>query len=463
MEKLFAKHRPPKHDLQSAYFCFNPLDDAETPKGKRTKPITAATKWLQRYFQPLIVHRFVVDDIPYFEYLGSLLDSLDLFAWQEYLTFIWLNHVSSFFTDTYSLYDELENDEKGRPFPYRKLMESQEAWWQDCGLQYVNAEKETLQKGRQLTMKIAEELRIALSKIFFLSKWQEKTKTEALLKLKNMVFNIGWSDIPFARVMHLEQKTYFDELILLGWQYQYQIFLSKHNQPTNRQEWRFIGFHTVNACYSREVNVVYIPASLFHFPFLDLDESKSHENFGGLGSVIGHEIYHAFDFDSQCVNGSSQLSEWWEPPDALAFKQDTKKIIKLYETKNPISKVTWIDSKQREHEKYVPINGRLTLSENIADYVSLHLTWEAFLRWHEEHQTTPDAHRFFEFFALSQAQIYSEHALERALKTDVHAVAVARVNLPLSCFEPFLQLYQITPKDPMFTPIKNRPGFFQSD
>jgi predicted metalloendopeptidase len=64
-------------------------------------------------------------------------------------------------------------------------------------------------------------------------------------------------------------------------------------------------------------------------------------------------------------------------------------------------------------------------------------------------------------FAVSQTQIYSQHALEMSLETDYHALAMARVNIPLSIFPPFLELYQVQASDPMFTPQSQRPEFIQ--
>jgi putative endopeptidase len=383
-----------------------------------------------------------------------------------------------------------------------KLNISQEAWWQSSSQDFLMSDREHLIKGRIMSEKMTQVMVDVLYEIFENSNWERSTKSEAQMKLKNMVCNVGWSDVPFEPFPKIPEHATFDDIILLGWQYQYNLVMKNANRPVNKREWRFISYNIVNACYSRELNTLYIPASLFYEPFLYLDEEKLPETFASLGSIIAHELYHGFDYDSKNVNYLSMLSNWWAEKDNRQFIKDSETTIALYSKKKAISsgyrekdymkkskkkkvhRQKTDDSlavhhhktddssavhhqkteKEEEKIKHYKINGRLTLSENIADIVALHISYDAFVRWWETHfiihPGEKEQKRFFHAFALSQIQMYTKSGVENALKEDVHAIAAARVNLPLSIFPPFLNLYHVQPGDPMFTPVKLRPQFF---
>ncbi|GFR84335.1 endothelin-converting enzyme 1 [Elysia marginata] len=58
---------------------------------------------------------------------------------------------------------------------------------------------------------------------------------------------------------------------------------------------------TVNAFYSATRNDVIFPIAMFHLPFY-IPDGPGAVNFGAMGSIIGHEITHAFD-----IQGSSKI------------------------------------------------------------------------------------------------------------------------------------------------------------
>ncbi len=56
----------------------------------------------------------------------------------------------------------------------------------------------------------------------------------------------------------------------------------------------FTGPAVVNAFYSPPANQICFPAGILQAPFYDAS-SPQYLNYGGIGSVIGHEITHGFD------------------------------------------------------------------------------------------------------------------------------------------------------------------------
>ncbi len=434
MRALEAK-KPAKHLLQNSAECFHPL--ADTVDGGQL--MTSRTIWLIFYLAPNIINRISVDNVDYFEHVGALMKSFPVSQWRAYFLFVWMSHMKQFFEDT-----EVNQS--------KKMTASQEAWVQDASYQFYVMEQDHIVKCRPLVEAIAEQLRQTLHVMFQQCDWQDKTREEAKSKLNYMQFNIGWGpNIVRDQYPEIQSLRYYDEWIVAGWRRHYWDILKLNGQKVDKTRWRFLGLYNVNACYSREMNTVYIPPALFYTPFLFLNPEKMPENFAGIGSILAHEIYHGFDYDSRELNARGRIENWWDPRDDVHYRRTVKKLIALYSKPRAISSA-------RKH------NGRFTLSENMADFVALDLAYQGLVQWWKSQfmicPGTSEIHRFFYLFAMSQIQIYSESGVKRADK-DLHALSMARVNLPLSCYPPFLDLYRIKPRDPMYTPASERPVFFQ--
>ena len=54
------------------------------------------------------------------------------------------------------------------------------------------------------------------------------------------------------------------------------------------------GPQTVNAYYNPGLNEIIFPAAILQPPFFDVYRGPG-GNYGGIGTVIGHEIVHSFD------------------------------------------------------------------------------------------------------------------------------------------------------------------------
>ena len=94
--------------------------------------------------------------------------------------------------------------------------------------------------------------------------------------------------------------------------------LAKIGAPVDRDEW-FMTPQTVNAYYNPGTNEICFPAAILQAPFFDADADPA-ENYGGIGSVIGHEIGHGFDDQGSEYDENGNLNEWWTEADKAAFK-----------------------------------------------------------------------------------------------------------------------------------------------
>ena len=85
--------------------------------------------------------------------------------------------------------------------------------------------------------------------------------------------------------------------------------MGRLGEPVDRTEWE-LPAHIVNAYYHPLLNEIVFTAGILQPPFFD-PEADDAVNYGGIGTVIGHEITHGFDdagsrFDARrraCASG----------------------------------------------------------------------------------------------------------------------------------------------------------------
>src|SRR5699024_9907186 len=127
-----------------------------------------------------------------------------------------------------------------------------------------------------------------------------------------------------------------------------------------RDRWE-MSANTVNAYYSPTNNEIVFPAAILQKPFYSLDQSSS-ANYGGIGAVIAHEISHAFDNNGAQFDEFGNLNNWWTKADLAHFQDLAQAMIKEF------------DGIEFAGQK---VNGKLTVSENIADGGGLSCALEA--------------------------------------------------------------------------------------
>ena len=92
---------------------------------------------------------------------------------------------------------------------------------------------------------------------------------------------------------------------------------------------------TVNAYYSPAVNEMVLPAAIFQPPLFDAAADDA-VNYGAAGSLIGHEIGHAFDDRGRRYDGGGAVRDWWTPADAQRFDERVQRLVAQLETYEPL-------------------------------------------------------------------------------------------------------------------------------
>ena len=225
----------------------------------------------------------------------------------------------------------------------------------------------------------------------------------------------------------------------------YDDMVGRLGSPVDRSRWGMTP-QTVNAYYNSTNNEIVFPAGILQPPFFTV-EADDAVNYGGIGAVIGHEISHGFDDQGSKSDGDGNLRNWFSPADLEAFQQRTSRLADQYAAYTPIDDL--------------PINGQLTLGENIGDLSGLAVAFRAY-RMSLGGQPAPVIEGFTgdQRFFLGWAQVWRsrmrDDALRQRLLTDPHSPAHYRAFVPLTNLQAFYEAWDVKPGDKMYRPPAER-------
>jgi putative endopeptidase len=258
---------------------------------------------------------------------------------------------------------------------------------------------------------MVEQIRSSLSRRIERLDWMAPaTKSSAQARLALIKVGVGypeqWRDYADLKIMrddafgNSERATWFE--------YHHQ--LAKLGHRVDRSEWVTTP-QTVNAYNLPAMNAINIPAAELQAPHFDPDADPA-LNYGAIGTIIGHEMSHSFDDQGAMFDASDRLHNWWSATDLAHFRAAGERLVAQYDKYQPLPDLA--------------VNGRLTLSENIADLAGLLVAFDAY------HQAVPghgaalvDGYTGDQRFFISNARYfrtkYREPALREQLLGDGHS------------------------------------------
>ena len=226
-----------------------------------------------------------------------------------------------------------------------------------------------------------------------------------------------------------DKKSFFENAIALS-QAKNQYDVEHFSEPVDKTEW-LMPSYDINAYYSQENNSINFPAAILQNPFFDVKQ-KMEKNYGGIGMVIGHEITHAFDSNGANFDEEGNLNNWWTEADKKAFDKKIEAVTKQW------------DGIEIYGGK---VNGKLTVTENVADAGGLSATLEVVKKKYPD----ADLKNYFENYANIWRSKASLQFNQLLLKVDVHAPSELRVNQQLKNVEAFYETYpEIKEGDAMY-------------
>lgn len=260
----------------------------------------------------------------------------------------------------------------------------------------------------------------------------EGTRNKAIEKLDKMKVFVGYQEDvdPGTKELHLDPNKSFFELSEDIAQFGKRYTIDHFDDPIDKNKWSGSAFD-INAYYNPESNSINFPAGILQAPFYDKNQSTE-KNYGGIGVVIGHEITHAFDSNGADYDENGDMHNWWTNADSKAFDKRIKAFedqwngLEIYGTK---------------------VNGKLTVTENVADAGGLSSTLQVL----KTDMTKPNLKDYFENYANIWKQKASLQYNKYTMVQDVHAPNELRVNQQLKNLPEFYEAYpQIKEGDAMY-------------
>ena len=256
------------------------------------------------------------------------------------------------------------------------------------------------------------------------------TKEKAILKLSKMGLKLGYPDrveALYDKLVFDESKSLFDAVTTLR-KIRLENNFAKLSKEMDRTHWAMPG-HMVNACYDPFVNDITFPAAILQPPFYSINQTRS-ENLGGIGAVIGHEISHAFDSNGAKCDELGNLNNWWTKADERKFNKKVKAMIKQFDG----IELPW-----------GTVNGKFTVSENIADNGGMAVTLDI--------MSNSEGVSFEEYFA-NWARVWCQKAKPEyqalLLQVDVHGPCYLRANMPPRNFPEWYTAFNVKKTDGMY-------------
>ena len=305
------------------------------------------------------------------------------------------------------------------------------------------------ESSKQLAIELVKNLQNALAERIQENTWMtDVTKKQAIEKLKAFRIRIGypdkWQNNDSAVVVD-ESKSLRENLENLNVVLQKYEVKKRFGKPVDKEEW-FCTPQTVNAFYSPESNSINFPAAILQAPFFD-PEADAAANFGGIGSVIGHEMSHGFDDQGCQFDKNGNLNNWWTAEDKANYDKRTKVLADWFSTQEVLPGLK--------------VNGEKTLGENIGDNGGINVAFRAFENAIKKNPLenkdgfTPEQ-RFFLAYGRIWASNIAPQFVAYIVNSDTHSPNIARVNGALPMIDAWYDTFGIKQGDKLYVPIEKR-------
>ena len=270
----------------------------------------------------------------------------------------------------------------------------------------------------------------------------DETRAKAVEKLDNLRINAvypdelgDWSALDFAGVESdgslLAANAAVQEFVL-------DLQSKKIDTAVDKDKWDQLTMRTaqVNAFYNPQNNSINIMAGILSGEIYNEDMNYE-QKLGGIGTVIGHEISHAFDTNGSQFDKDGAISNWWTAEDYAAFQARAAKLAAWYDGFIP-----W------EGASY---SGQQVQTEAIADMGGMKCLLAVAAQ-----QENFDYDAFFRQFATVWRMQGLPAYLVTLVAQDTHPMRYLRTNATLAQFDEFIEFYGIQPGDGMYIAPEDR-------
>jgi len=341
--------------------------------------------------------------------LAALVATQPLEVWKDYLRFHAIHDFADVLPHAFAEQALALRAGPQPPRAARALAATQSAMRDELGRMYVERYFPAEQKAR--VERISDNVRAALTKRVEGATWMSPaTKASALLKLKALYVGIGYPDRweddssltidpadPLGNLLRISDRDYRKAVARLG-------------QPVNLKYW-YMPPQQVGALLVFQQNSYVMAAALLEPPKYDHTSSDA-AAYGSVGALIGHDLTHYIDTLGADYDTEHRMRHWWTAEDMQHFEALAQPLVNQFSAYQPLPGL--------------PINGKLTLTENIADLGGLAAAFDAYRkalgsRVTDTAYVREQDREFFTAYARTQRRKISEAALRKQIATNDHA------------------------------------------
>ncbi|ATQ74810.1 peptidase M13 [Massilia violaceinigra] len=383
-------------------------------------------------------HNFIVWHPGAMKGAAALVDSTDIATWKDFLAFHQVNHFApalpkAFADQRFEFSGKaMSGTPQQSPRWKRALAATNGALDEAVGRMYVERHFPAENKAR--VQKMVSNIIAAFSKRIDQLDWMAPaTRAQAQEKLKTMYVGVAYPDrwrsyaglkvVPgdaLGNAVRAEQFHYAQEIARL-------------KQKVDRTAWAMPP-QLVNAVNLPLQNAMNFPAAILQPPFFDPKASDG-ENYGAIGSIIGHEISHSFDDQGAQFDAQGRLRDWWTKEDMAHFKGAAGKLVAQFSAYKPFPDLA--------------VNGQLTLSENLADLAGVAASYDAYKASLGQAAPADADKQFFLGYARAWQTKVREAAARQRILTDGHAPAEYRTAIVRN-LEPWYKAFDVKPGQALY-------------
>ena len=382
--------------------------------------------------------------------IGNLMKNTPVEDWRAYLRFAVVRGNSSwigddFFNERFK-YQAAISGQKAPSTRWKRAIQAVDGTMGEAvGKAYVAKAFSPEAKARMAEM--VANLRAALGESIAALDWMgPETKAAAQKKLTAIMEKIGYPDTwRDYSALAIDAKKSANENMRLAVAFEQQRTWKQIDTPVDRAEWG-ITPSTVNAYYNPTFNEVVFPAGILQPPFFD-PAADDAMNYGGIGTVIGHELTHGFDDQGRKFDEVGNLKMWWSDADNEHFKAKAQRVVDQF------NGYVGVDT--------LHVNGELTQGENIADLGGVKIAYYAYQKFLEKHGRkdidgfTPEQRFFLGYAQLWRGKMRPE--IQRTvILTDPHSPDNWRIIGSLSNSLEFRKAFGCKEGDGMVRPEEKR-------
>ncbi len=380
------------------------------------------------------------ENLQYLKNLDGIYKKKNLGKIKDYLTVKFVMEAASFLDqESNAAHGEYSNRVYGRngEASYETLMYFNfiRSYWGDLMMRTyllkhdAKPEKERLEK---LIREVIAEYREMLQEEDWLS---AETKAKAIEKLNYVRILAGYPEnLRSYDSVDVKGMNYW-EFGKLNNRLLREADAAKTNGTADKESWNDSPMYGT-AVYSVGNNSITIPLALLFGDWYH-EGTSDEELYAWVGTVIGHEISHAFDSQGATRNKDGQSTDWWSAEDKKAFEGRMEKLQAYF------GNVTVWEGN--------PVSAEKICDEACADIGGM----KVMLRLAKK-QENFDYDKFFRSFAESRRALDSREYQEYKMLRDVHLAYFLRVNSTLQQFEEFAETYDLKEGDRMYLAPEDR-------